>query len=179
MKAPIIYKERAFSELEDKFELYWNNLPWVDRGAPRKECFLATKPVDYTYGSGLGERTYSSVAIPEFMTDFWKSAEAFAGVKFELCFCNGYVDERNHLGWHADDSDSVDDNRPILVVSIGAERAIMFRDRERTFVDRLVLGNTSGLLMSAGMQDTHDHRIPKHGAKCGPRISFTFRGLAE
>lgn len=176
--SPIIYKEGAFPEIESEFDLYWNGLPWVDRGAPRKEAFLATSPVDYTYGKSEYARTYSSNPIPNFMLRFWYAAEVFSNSKFELCFCNGYVDEKNHLGWHADNSDSVDDTRPILVVSIGAVRAIWFRDNERTFVDKLNLGHASGLLMLPGMQDTHEHRIPKHGAKCGPRISFTFRGLA-
>lgn len=181
MNAPIRYVERAFPELEsaEAFDLYWTGLPWVDRGAPRRECFVATKPVDYTYGASAYARTYSSDPIPEFMLRFWKAAEEFSGVEFELCFCNGYVDEKNHLGWHADDSDSVDDNRPILVVSIGAVRDIYFRDNERTFIEKLTLGNASGLLMGPGMQDTHQHKIPKHSAPCGPRISFTFRGLAE
>lgn len=178
MNAPIKYVSDAFADLTKEFDTYWKGLPWENRDAPRIEAFVATKPVAYTYGRGLGERTYTSSVIPEFMLGFWKEAEAFSGCAFELCFCNGYVDERNHLGWHADDSDSVDDNRPILVVSIGAEREIWFRDRERTFVEKLLLKNGSGLLMSAGMQDTHDHRIPKHFGKCGPRISFTFRGLA-
>lgn len=178
MNAPVIYNSKAFEILVEEFDLYWNELPWTDAGAPRKECFLAKSPVDYTYGASPYARTYSSNPIPDFMFGFWAYAEMFARCEFELCFCNGYENERNHLGWHADDSDSVDDNRPILVVSIGAEREIWFRDRERTFVDKLRLENGSGLIMPAGMQDTHDHRIPKSDRKCGPRISFTFRGLA-
>ena len=63
-----------------------------------------------------------------------------------------------------------------LLASVPKE---IFRDRERTFTEKLKLENCSGLLMTAGMQDTHDHRIPKSGFKCGPRISFTFRGLAK
>lgn len=181
MNAPIKYDKDAFSFLVDKFDLYWTDLPWEQRGdTPRKEAFVSRNaPVDYTYGVSAYARTYTSSAIPEFMLEFWEAAEKFANCKFELCFCNGYFDERDHLGWHADDSPSVDDGRPILVVSIGAEREIMFRDKERTFVDRLLLNNGSGLLMEAGMQDTHDHRIPKAGRKLGPRVSFTFRGLVE
>lgn len=179
MNTPIVYDAEAFKNLVTEFDTYWNGLPWVDRVAPRKEAFVATKPVAYTYGKSEYARTYHSSEIPEFMLGLWRDAEEFAGVKFELCFCNGYDDERNHLGWHADNSDSVDDARPILVISIGAEREIWFRDNERTYVEKLLLKNGSGVLMLPGMQDTHEHRIPKHSAKCGPRISFTFRGLVE
>ena len=180
MLSPVIYNKEAFKFLVEDFDLYWNDLPWENRGAPRKEAFVSKNaPVEYTYGSGNFYRTYSSSAIPDFMNKLWDAVEEFAGCKFELCFCNGYTGERDHLGWHADDSDSVDDNRPIVVVSIGEEREIMFRDREKTFTERLLLENGSGLIMSAGMQDTHDHRIPKAGRVCMPRISFTFRGLAN
>lgn len=178
MNTPIIYSKDAFEYLSLRFYEYWLGLPWEDRGAPRREAFVALSPVAYTYGKGAGIRTYNSSPVPLFMLDFWKDAEEFAGCKYELCFCNGYSDEKDHLGWHADDSDSVDDERPILIVSIGAEREIYFRDNERTYIERLKLGNGSGTLMKAGMQDTHQHKIPKHSAKCGPRISFTFRGLA-
>ena len=178
-RSPVKYDESAFAFLKSDFDKYWNDLPWENRGAPRLEAFLSKSPVDYTYGKSEYARTYSSSPIPVFMRRFWEQAEAFSGCEFELCFCNGYPDEKHHLGWHADDSDSVDDNRPILVVSLGAEREIYFRDRARTYVDKVLLKNGSGLLMLAGMQDTHDHKIPKHSAKCGPRISFTFRGLAK
>jgi alkylated DNA repair dioxygenase AlkB len=178
--SPIKYDADAFHMLPAEFDTYWNELPWEKRDTtPRREAFLSVDPVAYTYGSGDYARTYHSNPIPEFMRGFWSYAQMFAGCEFELCFVNGYEDERNHLGWHADDSDSVDDTRPILVVSIGAEREIWFRDNERTFVDKLLLKSGSGLLMAPGMQDTHQHRIPKHHAKCGPRISFTFRGLAK
>lgn len=179
LNAPIKFYPEAFKELTSEFETYWTGLPWVDRVAPRKEAFVAKSFVEYTYGRGAGERTYRSEPIPEFMLGLWSDVEKASGNAFELCFCNGYIDGRDHLGWHADDSDSVDDNRPIAIVSIGAEREIWFRDNERTFVDKLSLPSGSLVLMSAGMQDTHEHRIPKHGAICGPRISFTFRGLVN
>jgi Alkylated DNA repair protein len=178
-KLPIKYDENAFSHMAEKFDLYWEGLPWVDKVAPRKECFVAKFPVAYSYGVPEYARTYHSDPIPDFMLEFWKEVEEVTGYEYELCFCNGYDDERNHLGWHADDSDSVDDSRSILVVSIGAEREIMFRDNERTFTESLKLKNGSGLWMLPGMQDTHQHRIPKCGYKCGPRVSFTFRGLAK
>ena len=44
-------------------------------------------------------------------------------------------------------------------------------------VEKITLGHGSVLVMHAGMQQTHLHRIPKHSRPCGPRISLTFRGL--
>lgn len=46
-------------------------------------------------------------------------------------------------------------------------------------VTKLKLGHGSLCLMAPGMQDTHQHRIPKAGFECGPRISLTFRGYVH
>jgi alkylated DNA repair dioxygenase AlkB len=43
-------------------------------------------------------------------------------------------------------------------------------------VTTLKLGHGSLCLMAPGMQDAYQHRIPKAGFVCGPRISLTFRG---
>ncbi|MNY73470.1 hypothetical protein D3C86_2122690 [compost metagenome] len=73
----------------------------------------------------------------------------------------------------------MDDDRPIVIVSLGAEREIWFRPNTDTMhVDKLLLGHGSLCLMQPGMQDTHQHRIPKSPRHdCGARISFTFRGF--
>ena len=39
------------------------------------------------------------------------------GVAYNVCFLNRYDDQRNHLGWHADDSPEMDHDHPIAVVS--------------------------------------------------------------
>jgi alkylated DNA repair dioxygenase AlkB len=71
----------------------------------------------------------------------------------------------------------MDDERPIAIVTLGAEREIWFcPNTDRTDITKLVLGNGSLCVMAPGMQDTHWHRIPKAGFECGPRISITFRG---
>lgn len=46
-------------------------------------------------------------------------------------------------------------------------------------VQKVSLGNGSLCIMNAGMQETHQHRIPKAGFMCGERISLTFRGYVE
>lgn len=175
------------SEAEALFKHLWNELPWEDRGAPRREVFFNDNGQPYTYGSGRGERTYAP--HPEWnhvVREIQRKAEALFGCKFEGCFINGYADQRQHLGWHADDSPSIDPHRPILVYSFGAAREIWVKPRadvavtnDRTpVVEKYLLEPGSLFVMPAGMQQTHLHRIPKHHAACGPRISITLRGLA-
>lgn len=45
--------------------------------------------------------------------------------------------------------------------------------------EKVWLESGSLCLMAPGMQDTHQHRIPKASYICGPRISLTFRGYVQ
>lgn len=167
----------------------WSLMPWERRGdSPRFECWFAEDGRSYTYGKGRGERTYLSKVLelpPEgsmyhILQIIWRIAMEKAGCKFEGCFVNGYQDGSDHLGWHSDDGPDIDPNRPIAVFTLGAKREIWTRPTGQTeaFVQKHRLDSGSMFIMPAGFQATHQHRIPKADfSPCGPRISFTFRGL--
>jgi alkylated DNA repair dioxygenase AlkB len=185
MKSPVTYIDlmENFSSKREAFT-YGNDLDneveWVRRDrTPRQEAFYSKLNAPYTYGSGGFARTYyPSLDIPPLLASLWFVLERDYGTKYEACFLNKYEHAREHLGWHADDSDVIDDSRPIAVISFGAERELWFRPNSDTFaVEKLLLETGSLCIMHAGMQDTHQHRIPKHHAECGTRISLTFRGL--
>jgi alkylated DNA repair dioxygenase AlkB len=97
----------------------------------------------------------------------------------------------------------MDDARPIVTVSLGVAREIWFRSKPKPglrgvaadvvildqsmempgtlvpSIEKLLLGHGSAAIMAAGMQDTHEHRIPKASFMCGERISLTFRGYVN
>lgn len=212
MKAPIIYRPdfigRDIAALN--FELLWDRLDWVRIGStPRREYYVnrLPNPQPYSYGSGEFARTYQPQPMTPIIDIIWELAEVHADCKFDVCFLNGYESGKDHLGWHADDSPEMDDDRPIAIVSLGADREIWFRPNEAEVQrlvaahpavgedpetaqhnvqalawnlhqpEKLLLESGSLCLMQPGMQDTHQHRIPKSPRHdCGPRISFTFRG---
>jgi alkylated DNA repair dioxygenase AlkB len=128
--------------------------------------------------------------------------------KMDVCFLNRYLNQSNALGWHADDSPEMDDERSIAVVSLGAEREIWFRPalknavckicseqklhkpdcsesdftgtlRTNDVIEKLKLSHGSVAVMAPGMQDIWEHRIPKCDRHCGERISLTFRGYVK
>jgi alkylated DNA repair dioxygenase AlkB len=160
------------------FDALWSELDWERRGStPRREYYCNDVGVPYVYGRGAGVREYLPKAVHRALAALKGETEAALSTKFEVAFLNGYEDARDSLGWHADDSESMDDNRPIAILTLGAEREIWFcPNTDRTDVTKLVLENGSLCVMAPGMQDTHLHRIPKAGFECGPRISITFRG---
>jgi alkylated DNA repair dioxygenase AlkB len=177
MEAPITYIEKFATDVD--YDAIRAAIRWEDRGVPRSEAYYADRAVPYTYGSGAYARTYlPHTDWSDLLADLKARVEAHCGQAFELLFCNHYADDRQHLGWHADDSPSVDDARPIPVVSFGSAREIWFRENGKGEVQKLLLAPGSLLLMHAGMQDTHQHRIPKAGRIVTPRVSLTFRGLA-
>lgn len=183
-----------------------STVPWVRRDAtPRMEAFYSTLGKPYTYGSGGFSRTYTPE--PEmntyinkllFILGFTVPSSAYNLPQlFELCFLNRYLNQSDHLGWHADDSPEIDETRPIAVVSLGVEREIWFKpqrclecneyqDSDKVVscenhsnnftVTKQLLNHGSLLIMPAGFQQTHYHRIPKCDRTCGERISLTFRG---
>jgi alkylated DNA repair dioxygenase AlkB len=159
---------------------YMKRLEWEDRTSARRELFFATVTDPYTYGTGEFARTYVPKPMNEVVGMIGNAiAERFGFKNYELCFLNYYESERQALGWHADDAESIDHTRPIAVVSVGAERQIWTKPMGGTAddVEKILLHNGSLLLMNAGMQHTHWHRIPKHDRPCGPRISLTYRGF--
>lgn len=199
MNAPVTYKAGWISPAIGAhiYNTLWEELAWVRHDkVPRREyyCPELSRQLPYTYGKGAGVRTYEPQPMHPLISQVWVMAEDAAGCKFDVCFLNGYEDQSDHLGWHADDSPEMDDSRPIAIVSLGAEREIWFRPKPDDALaggvtkrelfgnpppahDALLLQHGSLCLMAPGMQDTHQHRIPKAGRIAGERISFTFRGF--
>lgn len=177
-----LYFPNPFSNHEIQYFL--DNVEWLDLTGARRECFMALEPLDYTYGSGRGERTYSSVPyddrvdlIREHLNTLFKFLDWPNA--YNVCFLNRYDDQQNQLGWHADDSPGMSHEHPIAVVSFGAAREIWWRDNGQKGVippeQRQMLAHGSLFVMPPGFQMTHQHRIPKADRAVGPRVSLTFR----
>lgn len=175
---PYTYVPVTWRNPQKIFDELLNEVPWVNVTDAREECFMAgVQGLSYTYGGGIGARTYHSVLWTP--TVEWIFNSIGADKVTDVCFLNLYRDERKSLGWHADDSPEVSQEHPILVVSFGQERDIWFRPRGHKggHTHSQYLESGSVLTMLPGMQDTWDHRIPKNSFKCGPRISLTFRQM--
>lgn len=195
MNAPVTYNGEFLpvEVADDWFVGLWETLPWLRLpDVPRREYWHTTQEKPYTYGRGRGIRTYAPQplhhTIDAAREELLHYTHRVLGddIWFEGCFLNGYEDGRDALGWHADDDPGIDHSKPIAIISLYAPgtpsdklRAIQFKaqDGPPGEIETLTLGHGSLALMSAGMQDTHYHRIPKAGFVAPPRISLTFRGL--
>lgn len=215
IKVPITYEADWIPKhvADTLFLTLWNELAWVRHDkVPRREYYVNTYGQPYSYGLPEYARTYESQPLVYPLYELLANVQRKCGQTFETVFLNGYENGSDFLGWHSDDSPEMDDNRPIAIVTLGAEREIWFRERPdlpkhqpepvpenvpdslmsglhglrkavaankavtAIEITKLKLAHGSLCLMHAGMQDTHQHRIPKAGFECGPRISLTFRG---
>ncbi len=182
MEAPVIYKPSFVENPDEAFLTLKNELQWERRDdAPRSEYYANDTPVDYTYGRGMGIRTYSPQPWHSIMLDIRAKLEDELETILDVCFLNMYFNASDWLGWHADDSPTMDDTRPIVTVSLGAERDIQFKRFKtgNSEAESLTLENGSAAIMLPRMQEKWMHRIPKVGHKVDTRISLTFRGFVN
>lgn len=164
---------------DHEFLRLWENLDWVQReSTPRREYWMNDYDLPYTYGSGDYARTYDAQEWDVFIRATMFRLNADYECLLDCCFVNGYEHQRQHLGWHADDSKEMNPEQPVAVISLGAEREIWYRHKDNpTDVTKVLLNHGSLFIMPAGMQQTHDHRIPKAARVVGPRVSLTYRSL--
>lgn len=174
---PITYDPKVYSHIANTTLEELKKLDWVQHDSvPRMEYYINSENEPYQYGIPEYAREYKPQPSCFVVDTIREYLEERLACKFEVCFLNRYINQSMHLGWHSDNSPEMDDNRPIVIVSFGAERDIKFRKIGSNSAMSIKLGNGSVCIMHPGMQDTHQHRIPKSGNICGERISLTFRG---
>lgn len=173
------YKPGFIGNPDVAFKHLSTQLAWVKMGnTPRLEYYANLHNEPYTYGSGMGVRTYPLQPWDNEIENIRKKLLDEAGIDYDVCFLNRYVNQSDSLGWHADDSPEMDGKKPIAIVSFGVEREIWFRPYANpNDITKLKLGHGSLCLMHAGMQKLFQHRIPKASFACGERISMTYRGF--
>ena len=177
-------------------------LDWLKVREARMEYFMSDVLRSYSYGKDQHAKAYESKPFtPEVQAVLDKlnapqpvphcpmcfgsgrheigECSCVTACDYNVCFLNRYDDHWNQLGWHSDDSPTMDTEHPIAVVSFGAEREIWWREigfkgtipKEQ----RQLLKSGSLFVMPAHFQEHYQHRIPKNDRACSVRVSLTFR----
>ena len=105
--------------------------------------------------------------------------EAKIGWRPNNCLINYYEDGASSMGFHADATEILQPATGVAIVSLGAERALTFKniaDKSVIFAQPMPAGSL--LLMSAATQGAWLHGILKQGG-AEARMSLTFRRLKE
>ena len=102
------------------------------------------------------------------------------GVRFNSLLLNRYRDGADRMGWHADDEPELDDQAPIVSLSLGVARDLRFRHRqgvEPAFAVRLEDGDL--LLMDPPTQQHWQHALPPRARVVAERLNLTFRVIRQ
>jgi alkylated DNA repair dioxygenase AlkB len=93
------------------------------------------------------------------------------------CLVNIYKDGNQSMGYHSDDTEQLENNTGVLIVSLGDERTIEFRPKGLvSTTEEYTLISNSIFYMDKQCQLDYEHCIPK-SKTTEIRISLTFRQL--
>jgi alkylated DNA repair dioxygenase AlkB len=106
-----------------------------------------------------------------------QAVEQATGRHFNSVLLNYYRDERDSMGFHADDEKELGPEPAIASLSFGAPRTFILKHRRLPRQLKLALGDGSLLLMAGALQSHWVHGINKERQPCGPRINLTFRKI--
>jgi len=117
--------------------------------------------------------------------------EARLETPFNSVLANLYRDGRDRMGWHADNEPELGPEPVIASISLGAERDLKLRYRQRSGVRQrnreqaavppgrsIRLPHGSLLVMSGPTQRYWQHSLPQRLRVTRPRINLTFRQVS-
>lgn len=104
--------------------------------------------------------------------------EKFCNEEFNSVLINWYRNEKDSMGWHADDEKELGKNPVIASLSLGETRKFVMKHKNNKKIQiSIPLENGSLLLMKAQTQHFWIHSIPKSSKPCLGRINLTFRKI--
>ncbi len=161
----VTHPEMLFALLRDKVE-------WDERLRARK---TASFGVSYDY-SGM---TYPQVEMLAELLPICEQIYEELHFYPNNCLLNYYQDGLSSMGFHSDSSEELSEGTGVAIVSLGAERRIVFRSKlDSSIKFSFHLKNGALLYMPKQIQSDWLHAIPK-APGVGERISLTFRSIVK
>ena len=97
------------------------------------------------------------------------------GADYNSVLVNYYRNQRDSVGWHADDEPELGRFPVICSLSVGETRVFQTKEKKTGLVENYELAHGSMVLMYGDFQRTHLHQIPKEKKEIGARFNYTFR----
>lgn len=142
---------------------------------PRLIEFYGEQGIEYKYSNKI----YQAAPWTDVLMTLRDIAIEVAQAPFNCALANLYRNERDSMGYHADDEPELGDNPTIVSMSFGAERTFVLKHRYRREIRniRIPLTSESILIMKGATQRYWLHGIEKKTRALGPRINLTFRNV--
>ena len=164
------------------FEELLNTLAWQNESirmfgkqipVPRLVCWYGDENARYTY-SGV---SHQPLPWTESLLAIRRRIENQTGALFNSVLGNLYRNERDSMGWHADNEYELGLNPVIASLSLGQSRTFKLRhNKSRNIVD-LELASGSLAVMSGQFQHCWQHSLPKWRSAKSQRINLTYRHI--
>jgi alkylated DNA repair dioxygenase AlkB len=114
--------------------------------------------------------------LPPALSDALELVRKHVKAPFDSVGLNLYRDQHDSVAPHNDRTGDLVKGQPIALLSLGASRTMVIRQKKAPFLQfRIELEAGSLLTMSWDTQLYYDHGVPKQREKVGPRISVAFR----
>lgn len=148
---------------------------------PRKQVAFGDKGITYSFSgntvNALDWNTDNELCKTiRFIRD--KVAKRF-NFNPNFVLVNRYENGNQYIGYHSDDEKDLIQDAPIVGVSFGAEREILFKNKATGKVKSLLLKHGSAFCMYCPTNANYMHSIPARKGVGGPRISLTFREMKK
>ena len=166
----ITYIENFIDNPKELFDLLTSTVKWDERMTARKTASFGKaynySQIDYPFQEFLPE-----------LDSIINQLKPVIGFEPNNCLINYYLDGKSKMGYHSDQTDILETDTGIAIVSIGETRTLKFRNIENTD-QYLTYELTAGSLvyMTQEVQVIWQHSIPKSDTENG-RISLTFRQM--
>jgi len=166
---------KSFDKLKDEIDWQQDELIMFGRRIVmrRESAWFANGNKSYKY-AGINRKGQSWTPQLESLKN---KVVDFAGIEFNSCLANYYFDGNDGMGFHADDEKMLDSNKPIISLSLGAERIFQFQHKKTKLKKEIVLEDGSLLAMHPPCQKYWKHALPKTKSLDQPRINLTFRSV--
>jgi len=166
----ILHINNFVAEPDTLFSYLKDNVEWDERMTARK---TASFGVAYNYS----QMSYPYQPMPTSLRDICVEVHKTIGFEPNNCLVNYYLDGKSKMGFHADQTDILQADTGIAIVSLGATRILRFRNIEdKSKILDYELASGSLIYMSQVIQKDWEHAIPKSDTDKA-RMSLTLRKI--
>lgn len=168
--AGVLYEDDFLPGADRVFDWALTHVPWDQRIRARKTASYG-EPYNY---AGL---TYPRLDFPPELEQVRARVSERLATPYNNCLLNYYPDGGSRMGFHSDSAEGIVEGAGVVIVSLGAARALRFR-RTAQKDDRVdyLLAPGSLLFMAPEVQRLWEHALPRT-SRDAPRVSLTFRAV--
>ncbi|MGI9289263.1 MAG: alpha-ketoglutarate-dependent dioxygenase AlkB family protein [Pseudomonadales bacterium] len=176
-----LYPDLLIDRSDEWFDVLREQIAWQQHQLTLFGKTLNAPRLSAWYGDPDAHYSYSAIKLlPQAwitpLRDIKQIVEVISGAKFNSVLANLYRSGSDSMGWHADDEAELGAEPVIASVSLGAQRRMRWRHKQREFASQSTdLPNGSLLLMRGHTQHEWQHCLPKVASASAERINLTYR----